>query len=139
MVDEYYKLYFQGQGIRYEGRKLYFDKGWFFGPVLHNSNEIEPDNYLDLDFTKQNIDTPIFLPKSYYIAKLSWKDVIYSSEWVELTECTLEHDQVGTLRDIQEEFTILIDCKSHEHWKHHNSLLYPAWVLNREFEIIGGK
>lgn len=134
-VEEKYTLYFNWVGADYTGEVTSFAEAWFDGPVLADAAQISPNDNLQLDFTKQNFNTPLFLPDSFFIASLAWKEVEYKDDKVLLKDCTLSHNKAGTLKEIKDDFRFLIDCSSHEFEVHYKMLVYPAWVLNPEEEI----
>ena len=65
-IAERYKLIFNWEGIRYEGNIAYFKSAAFTGPVLTNTARILPNDHIELDFTKQNLNSSIFLSNYYY-------------------------------------------------------------------------
>ena len=134
-VLEWYRLYLNWEGVFYTGDVATFKLAWFDGPVLSDAARILPNDYLQLDFTRQNDDVPIFLTEHFFIAELAWKEVEYLGDRVYLKDCTLSHNKAGTLKELKDGFRILIDCSSHEEYQHYQFLLYPAWVLNPEEEI----
>jgi hypothetical protein len=131
-VREPYKLFFLWKGIVYNGNVATFTETQFTGPVLKRAEKINPDTYIDLDFTAQNLGTGLFLPRTFYIARLQWKGVEYKDDIVLLKDCTLVHNKAGSLKTLQDGFRFLIDCSGHESYRHHKMLVYPAWVLNPE-------
>lgn len=135
-IQERYKLLFKWEGIRYEDEVASFDKSWFEGPVLKIAAPIEQDNFMDLDFTKQNQTSNLFLPDGYYIARLRWKSVTYGDGVVELGNCTLTHNKAGTLRNLENGFHFAIDCSAHEEYFHRKTLVYPAFAINKEDQPI---
>ena len=135
-IREGYKLEFKWKGIRYEGNTAYFELAYFTGPVLQQMAKVEGEDFIDLDFTDQNMSSGIFLPKYYYIAKLRWRGVIYTPLGIELTECTLDHQKTGSLKGLKDGMGLSIDCSSHEQHTHHKFLVYPAWVVNEHGEEL---
>jgi hypothetical protein len=131
-VKEIYQLFFQWKGLKYNGDVATFKKAWFSGPVLQIAAKINPDTYMDLDFTRQNLDTKLFLPSNFYIARLRWKEVEYKDGDVTLKGCVLQHNKSGSLRELKNGLRFLIDCSGHDERIHHKMLVYPAWVLNPE-------
>jgi hypothetical protein len=134
-IQNAYKLYFRWKRIRYEKDTAFFTGAYFTGPVLVKAAEIQPQDHIDLDFTVQNKNTGLFLPKHFYIARLSWKDVTYKDDRVELKKCTLNHNKAGSLKDLENSFSFVIDCSRHDELMHRKILVYPAWVM-REDELI---
>ncbi len=131
-VMEGYQLYFNWEGIRYESDTAVFKKAWLEGPVLQKAARIQATDFIDLDFTQQNLNTELFLPQNFFIARLRWKDVEYEEGQVVLKECTLNHNRSGSLKDLQDGYKFLIDCARHEEYLHNNILVYPSWVMNPE-------
>jgi hypothetical protein len=130
VIAERYKLIFHWEGLSYEGDIAYFKKAAFTGPVLRNTARIIPNDFIELDFTVQNMQNNIFLPNHYYIAKLGWVDVVYQGWGVELTGCSLTHNKTGSLKELKDGMKFFVDCARHEHNTHHKFLVYPAWVVN---------
>lgn len=135
-IKERYRLVFSWEGITYEGKVATFNRAAFSGPVLKNMVKVEGDDSIDLDFTAQNMKSGIFIPKYYYIAKLSWKNVIYKPWGIELTGCKLDHHKTGSLRELQDGMKFYVDCSKHEHTTHYKFLVYPAWVVNEHGEEL---
>jgi hypothetical protein len=135
-VKEWYKLFFSWTGIVYNGDIATFASARFSGPVLKRAQKINPDTYIDLDFSYQNANTSLFLPRTFYVARLEWKEVEYKDDTVLLKDCTLLHTKTGSLKSLQDGFQFLIDCSGHEAHRHHTMLVYPAWVLNPDESII---
>jgi len=135
-VIERYKLYFEWIGLKYNKDVASFKDAWFHGPVLQRAAKINSNDYIDLDFSSQNFNNKLFLVDSYYIAKLRWKDVEYREGKVMLKGCKLTHNKAGTLRELKDGFSFLIDCGRHESYMHHKTLVYPSWVMNEEKVII---
>jgi len=135
-VVEKYKLFFNWRGIKYENKVATFKRAWFAGPVITSALQVQSNDFLDLDFSLQNNDASLFLPKNFYVARLFWKDVEYKGDTVSLKGCTLSHNVGGTLRNLEDGFKFLIDCKNHEETTHRRFLVYPAWVLKPTDELI---
>jgi hypothetical protein len=135
-IREGYKLEFNWKGIRYEGNIAYFESAFFTGPVLQRMAKVEGEDFIDLDFTEQNMRSGIFLPKYYYIARLKWRAAVYSKLGIELTECTLDHHKTGSLKTLKDGMKFNIDCSKHEHTTHNKFLVYPAWVVNEHGEEL---
>jgi len=135
-VKDRYKLLFKWEGIRYERDIASFKKSWFEGPVLKIAAQIEQDSFMGLDFTKQNRTSNLFLPNHYFIARLQWRGVTYKDGIVDLANCTLTHEKAGSLKNIEDDFTIEIDCSAHEEYFHRKTLVYPALILNKDDQPI---
>lgn len=135
-IRERYKLLFKWEGIRYENDIAFFAKAWFEGPVLKIAAPVASDNFMDLDFTKQNEQSGLFLPKHYYIARLRWKEVTYKDNKVWLSNCALMHNRAGTLRNIKKSHYFVIDCSAHEEYFHRKTLVYPALVIKEDNQPI---
>jgi hypothetical protein len=137
-IKQKYTLYFDWENIRYEDSVAAFDRAFFHGPVMENANRIEPNTYIDLDFTPQNLSScGLFIPENFYIARLSWGDVKYHEDnVVELFNCTLSHNKGGTLRNLQDGQYFILNCERHEETIHHKFLTYEVWVMNNEDNVI---
>lgn len=136
VIIDRYRLVFSWEGIRYEGQTAYFMRAFFSGPVLQRMSKVKPDDFIDLDFTKQNMQTGLFLPRHFYIAKLSWKDAVYRQWGIELTGCSLEHEKAGSLKELTDGLKFYIDCSGHEQVVHYKNLVYPAWVVKHSGEEL---
>jgi hypothetical protein len=135
-IMERYKLYLGWEGYRYEDRIIHFDKAWFFGPVLKKADKINPNDFISLDFSQQNSSSDLFLPSSFFIARLRWNEVAYTEDKIMLYGCNLTHNKAGTLQKLEAGFSFLIDCSKHESYTHYKNLVYPAWVMNRDRVVI---
>ena len=135
-ITERYKLVFSWEGIRYEGDVAYFTRAAFSGPVIAMMAKVEPSDFIDLDLSDQSFNSPIFLPKSYYIARLAWREVVYRSWGIELMEASLSHQKVGSLKELKDGMKLYINCSNHEHTIHHKHLVYPAWVVKADGEEL---
>jgi hypothetical protein len=131
-VIEGYQLFFNWAGLRYDKDIAFFKKAWFSGPVLQRAAQIQPNDYLDLDFSSQNFTTALFIPDNFFIARLRWGALEYKDDRVVLKKCSLNHNKAGSLKDLQSGFKFLIDCSRHEEYMHQKFLVYPAWVMTPE-------
>jgi hypothetical protein len=131
-IREEYKLFFSWAGLRYDKEVASFTKAWLAGPVLSRAAQIQPNDYIELDFSRQNYDIPIFLPDTFFIARLRWKGVEYKDDKVVLKKCCLIHNKAGSLKDLRNGFKFIIDCSRHEEYMHRSVLVYPAWVMTPE-------
>jgi hypothetical protein len=128
-VIERYKLIFRWAGVSYDGSVATFNKAWFTGPVLKIAQQVQPNDYISLDFTAQNLKSGLFIPDNFYIANLRWKEVKYAEDAVMLGSCTLSHNRSGSLKELQDGFEFIIDCFKHDETTHYKFLVYPAWVV----------
>lgn len=135
-VPEAYQLFFSWEEIRYEDSVAVFKEAWFEGPVIANALQLQPNDHIDLDFTQQNLNVGLFLPKNFFIARLQWKEVEYKEDRILLKGCMLSHNVGGSLRNLEQDFRILIDCSKHEEYTHRNFLVYPSWVLKPTNDLI---
>jgi hypothetical protein len=135
-IQEGYQLYLKWNRIRYDEQIAHFTGAVLTGPVLSQAQAIEPNDFIDLDFTKQNANVDLFLPQHFFIARLAWKDVVYKDNMVELKRCTLIHNKAGSLKELKNDFSFVVDCSGHEEHMHKNMLVYPAWVLNGSEDVI---
>lgn len=133
---ESHKLILNWDSIKYEGEVAILDQAQFSGPVLQISEQISPNDSINLDFTEQNMQVGIFIPKHYYIATLRWENIEYKEGIVYLYNSKLEHSKVGSLKNLQENMSLVIDCSKHEMHSHYKFLVYPAWVVNSEGKIL---
>lgn len=135
-IQDRYRLEFRWQGLEYDGDVATFTSAWFTGPVLKYAEKIQPLNDMSLDFTQQNRSNSLFVPRQYYIARLSWGDIIYRDNEVLLDGCKLNHQQSGTLKNLKDGFYFVIDCSKHEAHMHRKILVYPAWALTQDNYLI---
>ena len=135
-ITEKYKLIFRWEGIRYEGNTAYFNKAWFEGPVLADVQQLQPNDYIDLDLSRQNLSTDLFLPREYYIARLGWAEAKHIAGKVRLVGVTLDHHKTGSLKELRDGMQFFIDCSQHEEQIHYKNLVYPAWVAAANSEEI---
>ncbi len=105
---------------------------YFTGPVLSDAAQINDDDQLTLDMTKQHA---ILAPKEdYYQAVLKWKGVDYKDDKVFLKEVWLRGKYVNSLEKLENDDWILIDCREHEEANHPFLLVYWAEVYKKEKE-----
>lgn len=105
---------------------------YFTGPVLSDAAQINDDDQLTLDMTKQHA---ILAPmKDYYQAVLKWKGVDYKDDKVFLKEVWLRGKYVNTLEKLENDDWILIDCREHEEISHPFLLVYWAEIYKKEKE-----
>ena len=134
-ILEGYELYFEFGKIHYTGSIAVLTNCFFYGAALKRARKLNEKDKIRLDFTLQN---KIFIPNSFYIADLKWEGIRYETdEIIELFKCTLEHEKIGTLKNLTPEEFFIIDTYKHEERVHYKSLVYPAFVLNNEGYPLG--
>jgi len=108
-----YRLELRWKDVEYKTDDVAHLKGAFFtGPVLKHAAQINPEDHLLLDLTKQHV---IFPPMAdYYHAFLDWKGVEYKENKVYLKEAWVRGKYVNTLEKLSKDDWILIDCKGHD-------------------------
>jgi hypothetical protein len=131
-IQEHYRLYLVWDSVRYDQDHIAsFTGAWFEGPVVQHAAQIQPNDNIRLDFTQDNLTTGLFLPDSFFVAVLRWKEVRYQDGRVTLCAATLDHNIAGTLRNLQQVERFVIDCSAHEEYQHIKTLVYPAWVVTK--------
>lgn len=135
-LKEYYELYLEWKGIKYNGNEAVLEGALFYGPVLRNAARLNDVDSMELDFTEQHI---IFIPEpDFYVATLSWKGIKYiRDDIVALDNCILVHKKVGSLKDLTEDNFFVINCERHEELIHAKYLNYEAWVLDNDGNPLG--
>ena len=115
-----------------EDDRAVFKGAYFTGPVLSDAAQINDDDQLTLDMTKQHA---ILAPTiDYYQAVLKWKGVDYKDDKVFLKEAWLRGKYVNSLEKLESDDWILIDCREHEEKNHPFLLVYWAEVYKKEKE-----
>jgi len=102
--------------------KACLDGAYFSGPALRIANRIACNESIRLDFTDQYV---IFL-KNYYIATLSWGDVIYAGNIVYLKDAIISIDSSCKVPKFLCDDFLVIDTSCHEEDIHVMYLNYPA-------------
>jgi hypothetical protein len=126
-VKEKYKLFLNWEGIEYLDETTAKLKGAFFsGPALKIAAKIDPSTYLDMDLTPQNLT----VLGSYYIVRLSWKEVRYFSEQkVGIEEVFLRNKDLKSLHKLGNKDSILINTEKHEEKLHPYNFLYESYTI----------
>jgi len=102
--------------------KAYLDGSYFSGPALRIANKIESNESIRLDFTEQYT---IFL-ENYYIATLSWGDVIYAGNIVYLKDALISVQFSCKVPKFLCDDFLVIDTSFHEEETHAMYLNYPT-------------
>jgi hypothetical protein len=103
----------------------------FTGPALKEAAAINENDFISLDFANQYM---FFIP-SYYIAKLSWKQVSQSSNIVHLYDAKLTNKHVNSVPKLKDDDFIVIDTKNHEDDKHNFHLTYPSYLIRFDGDL----
>lgn len=100
------------------------------GPALSIANQINPNEFINLDFYKQYL---IFVT-NVYVGKFSWGEVVYNEDnTVTLKETKIEHDtELNKAPKLENTDYILIDTVDHEEAVHAHNLLYTSYVVNED-------
>lgn len=134
MLGEMYKLELHWKKAVYEKDGICILEGAFFsGPALKISEKINNNDSINLDFYKQYV---IFV-KNVYVAKLSWKEVIYNKDnTVGLKNANLIHDtELNRVPKLKNTDFITIDTQKHEAATHHMYLVYESFVVDENGEL----
>ena len=107
----------------------------FTGPVLREVDQMSSNDYMDLDFARQYI---IFV-KRFYIARLSWCEVIQKSGVIYLQNAVLKNKHVNSVPKINNDDYIVIDTSGHEDEKHQYNLVYPSYLIKHDGESYNFK
>ncbi len=126
-----YRLELYWDKVEYNREDVAVLKGAYFeGPVLQEAAQLNEDDSLVLDMTKQHM---IFIP-DYYQSTLSWKGVEYKDNRIYLKEAFIKGKHVNSIETLKNNDWILIDCHEHEQDTHVFHLVYWAEVRNLEKE-----
>lgn len=131
MISERYRLELHWESVDYETEGVCkLNKAYFSGPALNIANEINPNEFIYLDFCDQYY----ILTKRVYVAKFSWSKVEYGKDGnVYLYDTSISHN---TLTNIVPKFNdgdyIVINTDGHQEENHHYSLVYKSYVINRD-------
>jgi len=128
-----YRLELHWDSVEYpQDDKAVLKGAYFTGPVLSDAAQINDDDQLMLDMTKQHVILAAM--DDYYQAVLKWKGVNYRDDKVFLKEVWVQGKYVNVLERLENDDWILIDCKEHEESKHPYLLVYWSEVHKKEGE-----
>ncbi len=128
-----YRLELHWDSVEYnEESRVVLRDAYFTGPVLDDAAQINDDDQLTLDMTKQHVILPLM--EDYYQAILKWKGVDYREGKVFLKEVYLKGRYVNSLERLENDDWILIDCREHEEKNHPYLLVYWAEIHKKEKE-----
>jgi hypothetical protein len=128
-----YRLELHWDSVEYaEDDRAVFKGAYFTGPVLSDAAQINDDDELILDITKQHVILAAM--EDFYQAVLKWKGVDYKDDKVFLKECWVKGKYVNSLEKLENDDWILIDCREHEEENHPFLLVYWAEIYKKEKE-----
>ena len=119
-----YRLELHWNKVGYDEEMALLKGAYFTGPVLKEAAQIQPNDELLLDMTRQHL---VFIP-DYYQAVLKWKGVDYKQDRVFLKDVTIRGKHVNSIETLKDNDWLLIDCSQHEEEKHPFSIVYWAEV-----------
>ena len=131
-LGEKYRLELMWDDLIYEDNTCRFINAYFSGPVLYFAEKIESNNFMFLDFFKQYF----VLVDNVYIGKLSWGEVTYNTNKIDLANCVLTHEsELHKVPKLEKSDILIIDCKQHERETHAFFTTYKTYVSNRDLQV----
>lgn len=128
LLSERYRLELHWKKVVYEQPGICKLGGVYFsGPVLSHANKINCDDHIMIDFYSQYV----LLVKSVFVAKLSWKDVIYNNDnTVGLKDVLMAHAvELNNVPQLKNTDYLVIDTSDHEEVVHAQHLVYKTYVV----------
>lgn len=106
---------------------------YFSGPALSDAEKINSNDCIMLDFFKQYL----VLVKNVYVAKLSWRDVIYNkNNTITLKDAIISYDtELNRVPQFKTTDYIVIDTKNHEASVHMYYMFYDSYVVNENCNL----
>jgi len=133
-LGEKYRLEIHWDKVVYEKEDLCDLKGCCFsGPALAFAQQIQPNDYINLDFCGQYS----IITNNAYVAKFFWGEVIYNEDrTITLKDATMSHDSdFHKVPKLENSDYIVIDTKDHEADVHHLNLVYKSYVINTHNDL----
>ena len=132
-LSERYRLELHWENVNYESDDFCKIEGaYFYGPALKQAMQVNNNDYIMLDFCSQYS----LIVTNVYVAKLSWKTVVYDDEKIMLKGALLSYDidftKIPTLKNSD---YLAIDTSNHELEMHALNLLYKSYIIDREHKL----
>lgn len=104
------------------------DGAYFCGPALVEALQLNNNDHIMLDFFVQYM----VLVSNVYVAKLSWGEVVYSSDGtISLKDAIITHDtELNRVPKLKSNDYLVIDTENHEVEKHLFNMVYKTFVVN---------
>jgi len=134
LLGERYKLELHWKKVlRPKVGEMHLVDAYFSGPVLAQTDKINDNDTIRLDFCSQLI----FLVKSVYVGDLKWGEVIYNkNETITLKGARIEYDpELRGIPNLENKDYLVIDTAGHENEKHLFNLLYPTYVIGKDSQL----
>ncbi len=113
MVLNKYRLELHWSSVFYNRDDVAVLRGAYFsGLVLRDAVELQSEDQLTLDMTRQHLVFPPMV--DFYQATLNWKGVEYKGDKIFLKEAYIKGKYINSLETLESEDWILIDCKEHD-------------------------
>jgi len=124
-----YRLELHWDKVEYNRDDVAVLKGAYFeGPVLQEAAQLNEEDSLVLDMTKQHM---LFMP-DYYQATLRWKGLDYKDGRIYLKEASIKGKYVNSIEALRNDDWLLIDCTEHEMATHVFHLVYWSKVMKED-------
>lgn len=133
LVDRY-RLELRWEKTSYETSGICKLTGAYFsGPALAEAERLNDNDHIMLDFFSQYL----FLVKSVYVAKFSWKQVDYRPDGtIFLGEATITHDkELNRVPKLGDNDYLVIDTSNHSTELHPFNTVYKTYVVNRDTQL----
>jgi hypothetical protein len=131
-LDYKYRLEVHWTSVEYIEGECRLKDAYFTGPVLKLAEQIQPNDFIMLDFYKQYF----IVVENVYIAKLSWEQIKYKDNKIYLNNCKLTHDtEINKAPKLKAIDYMVIDCKNHEEETHSFFPNYKTHIINLDTQV----
>jgi hypothetical protein len=131
-IREKFRLEIHWEKVSYDKEGEAILEGCYFnGPVLNEVQELNSEDFMDLDFGTQYI---VFAP-FYYIARISWSGVKHTPEKIYLNNVTLINRNINSVPKLSNDDYIVVDTEDHEDEKHERNLVYKSYLLRSDGQL----
>lgn len=128
-----YRLELHWKTVEYETEGIAKLVGSYFsGPVLKISNEINEQDEILIDLTKQY--SLVFVP-NYYIAKVKWNGRKYMDNKILLDGVVVENKHVNSVPKLKDTDYLVIDTSKHEEETHAFYPNYDCYLVNEDGDL----
>jgi len=139
-LSEKYKLELHWKTISYlQDGVCVLSDAYFSGAALMDAQKLNNSDYIMLDFFHQYM----VITNNVYVAKLSWKGVVYTSNnTITLKNAMITHSvELNRVPKLLDTDYLIIDTKGHDASEHMFNLLYKVYVVNVDTQLykFGGK
>ena len=133
LLGERYRLELFWSGTKYTNGGCLLQNARFAGPVLASAERILPNDGIFLDLCSQYYT----VINTIYIIQLKWGNLNYNTDGtVSLYDCLLElPTEINKIEKLRVTDKLVIDTKGHEAEEHAHTLLYKAYIVNKDGQL----